>query len=178
MIWWFVEDLFTYQKTPFENFCDLRFSHKWRKFENFFDGPLRVSWLGQEVKNDMSGQSKGALGVCNVKIRKSLTGAKLGTSSWLFALAAPSAEQFELFFLKMVKLEEKESPDPKLSDLSDLVKFSKLSCLTCLCGSITFSSFLTLILVRFWCMTMQIEAYDLLYKNMKKIADVGTFLPF
>ena len=64
----------------------------------------------------MSGQSKDGLGVCNVKIRKSLTGAKWGTSSWLFALAAPSVEQFELFFLKMVKLEEKESPDPKLSD--------------------------------------------------------------
>ena len=37
--------------------------------------------------------------------------------------------------------------DPKSSHLSDLVKFSKLSCLTCLCGSITFSSFLILILV-------------------------------
>ena len=47
----------------------------------FFDGPLHVSWLGQEVKNDMSGQSKDALGVCTVKIRKSLTGEKWGTSS-------------------------------------------------------------------------------------------------
>ena len=64
----------------------------------------------------MSGQSKGALGVCNVKIRKSLTGAKWNMSLWFFVLAAPSVEQFELFFLKMVKLEEKESPDPKLSD--------------------------------------------------------------
>ena len=32
-------------------------------------------WVG-EVKNDMSGESKDALGVCNVKIRKSLMGAK------------------------------------------------------------------------------------------------------
>ena len=47
---------------------------------NFFDGLLHVSWLGQEVKNDMSGQSKYALGVCNVKIRKSLLGLKRGTS--------------------------------------------------------------------------------------------------
>ena len=46
----------------------------------FFDGPLHVSWLGWEVKNDMSGQSKYALGVCNVKIRKSLTVLKRGTS--------------------------------------------------------------------------------------------------
>ena len=44
------------------------------KFEIFFDGLLHVSWLGWEVKNDMSGQSKDALGVCNVKIKKSLTG--------------------------------------------------------------------------------------------------------
>ena len=57
----------------------------------------------------------------------------------------------------MVKLEQKESLDSKLSDL---VKFSKLSCLTCLCGTITFSSFLNLILVQFSCMTMQIEAYN------------------
>ena len=54
--------------------------YKWRKFEIFFDGPLHVSWLGQEVKNDMSGQSKDALGVCNVKIRKSLTEVKWGMS--------------------------------------------------------------------------------------------------
>ena len=46
----------------------------------FSDGPLHVSWLGREVKNDMSGQSKYALGVCNVKIRKSLPGLKRGTS--------------------------------------------------------------------------------------------------
>ena len=83
---------------------------------NFFNGLLHISWLGQEAKNDMSGQSKYALRLCNVKIRKSLTGAKRGTSLWLFGLAAPSVEQFELFFSKMVKLEEKESPDPKSSD--------------------------------------------------------------
>ena len=70
-------------------------------------------WLGREVKNDMSGQSKGTLRVCNVKIRKSLMG-KNGAR----------------LFSKMVKLEQKESPDPKVI-LSDLVKFSKLSCLTC-----------------------------------------------
>ena len=64
----------------------------------------------------MSGQSKDALRVCNVKIRKSWLGPKQGISSWLFGLATSSVEQFELFFSKMVKLEEKESPDPKLSD--------------------------------------------------------------
>ena len=81
------------------------------------------------------------LRVCNVKIRKSLTGAKRGMTFWV---AAPSVEQFELFFSKMVKLEEKESPDPKLI----FVKFSKLSCSNMFVYSITFSSFL-IILVRF-----------------------------
>ena len=71
---------FTYQNPPFENFCDVQFSRKWRKFEIFSDGLLHVSWLGREVKNDMSGQSKYALGVCNVKIRISLPGLKRGTS--------------------------------------------------------------------------------------------------
>ena len=71
---------------PFENFCDLRFCRKQRKFDIFFDGPLHVSWLGWAVKNDMSGESKDALGVCNVKIRKSLTGAKRDLSSRCFRL--------------------------------------------------------------------------------------------
>ena len=46
---------------------------------NFFNGPLHVLYLVWEVKNDMSGQSKDALNVCNVKIRKSLLGQKQGT---------------------------------------------------------------------------------------------------
>ena len=50
-----------------------------RDIVNFFYGPLLVSWLGQEVKNDMSDQYNVSLGVCNVKIRKSLTGAKRGS---------------------------------------------------------------------------------------------------
>ena len=44
-------------------------------------GPPHVLWLGWEVKNDISDQSKDALRVCNVKIRKSLPGPKQGTSS-------------------------------------------------------------------------------------------------
>ena len=58
----------------------------------------------------MSGQSRDALRVFNVKI------GKLGHIFMTVRLAAPSVEQFELFFSKMVKLEQKESPDPKLSD--------------------------------------------------------------
>ena len=50
-----------------------------RDIVNFFDGPLLVSWLGQEVKNDMSDQYNVSLGMCNVKIRKFLTGAKRGS---------------------------------------------------------------------------------------------------
>ena len=45
---------------------------------NFFDGPLYVLYLGSEVKNDVSGQSKDALWVCNIKIKKSLLGQKQG----------------------------------------------------------------------------------------------------
>ena len=50
-----------------------------RDIVNFFYGPLLISWLGQEVKNDMSDQYNVSLGMCNVKIRKSLTGAKRGS---------------------------------------------------------------------------------------------------
>ena len=64
----------------------------------------------------MSDQYNVSLGVCNVKIRKSLTGAKTGLIFVNFQLVASSVKRFELFFSKMVKLEEKESPDPKLSD--------------------------------------------------------------
>ena len=92
-----VEDLFTYQKTPFENFCDLLFCHKWRKFDISFDGLLHISQLGQEVKNDMSGQYKDALGVCNVKIRTSLTGAKWGSSLRCFRLGALASSDSNFF---------------------------------------------------------------------------------
>ena len=76
----FVEDPFSYQKAPLENFCDLPFCHKWRHCE-FFDGLLHISCLGWEVEIDMSGQSMDALMVFNVKIGKSLPGQKWGTSS-------------------------------------------------------------------------------------------------
>ena len=45
----------------------------------FFDGSLYVLYLGWEVKNDVSYQSKDVLRVCNVNIRKSLLGQKWGT---------------------------------------------------------------------------------------------------
>ena len=50
-----------------------------RDIVNFFYGPLLVLWLGKEVKNDMSDQYNVSLGMCNVKIRKFLTGAKRGS---------------------------------------------------------------------------------------------------
>ena len=77
---------------PFENICYLWFSCKLRKFEFFPDGLLHISRMGWEVKNDMSGQSKDALSVCNVKIRKSLLGRKWGTHLLLFQLAAPGVK--------------------------------------------------------------------------------------
>ena len=48
---------------------------------NFFDGPLDVLYLGWEVKIDVSGQSKDALRICNVKTRKYLLEQKWGTCS-------------------------------------------------------------------------------------------------
>ena len=59
-----------------------------RDIVNFFDGPLLISWLGQEVKNDMSDQYNVSLGMCNVKIRKSITGTKRGSFSRCFGLRA------------------------------------------------------------------------------------------
>ena len=61
----FVGDLFSYQKAPFENFCDLPFCHKSRHREFF------ISCLSWEIKIDMSGQSKDGLRVFNVKIGNS-----------------------------------------------------------------------------------------------------------
>ena len=64
---------------------------------NFFDGPLLVSWLGWEVKNDVSDQYNVSLGVCNVKIRKSLTGAKRGSFSRCFRLRALASRDSNFF---------------------------------------------------------------------------------
>ena len=68
VIWEFIDDLFTYQKAPFEKFCDLQFSHKLRYHEIVFVEPLHVSCMGCEVKIDISGQSNDCLRVCNVKM--------------------------------------------------------------------------------------------------------------
>ena len=81
VIWKFVEDLFTYQKAPFEKFCDLRFSRKSRYREIVFSGPLHISCMGWEVKIDMSGQSNDCLRVCNVKMKKNFNGVETGHMS-------------------------------------------------------------------------------------------------
>ena len=47
----------------------------------------------------MSGQSKDALGVCNVKIRKSLMGAETGLIFKMLRITSSSIEQFEIFFM-------------------------------------------------------------------------------
>ena len=57
---------------PFENFCDLQFEIETSWI--CFDGPLYILHLCWEVKNDVSDQSKDALRVCYVNIRKSLLG--------------------------------------------------------------------------------------------------------
>ena len=100
--WWFVEDLFIYQKAPFENFCNLWFCHKSRYCE-FFDGPLLVSWLGREVKNDMSDQYNVSLRVCNVKIRKFLRG-RNGLIFDILRVASSSVEGFKFFFMASMQM--------------------------------------------------------------------------
>ena len=96
-LWEFIEDLFTYQKVPFDNFCDLRFSRKLRMSDFLFGGLLHVSCMGWEVKIDMSGQSNGCLRVCNVKMKEMLPGRKQGTSLRMYGLWGCSVDQFEFF---------------------------------------------------------------------------------
>ena len=57
-----------------------------RDIVNFFDGPLLVSWLGQEVKNDMSDHSNDCLRVWNVKMKNKLLGQKRGTFPRIYRL--------------------------------------------------------------------------------------------
>ena len=68
-----------YQKAPFENFCDLRFCRKSRYCEFFFMGRCSSRGWVRSSKNDMSDQYNVSLGMCNVKIRKFLMGAKRGS---------------------------------------------------------------------------------------------------
>ena len=132
VIWKFVEGLFTYQKAPFEKFCDLQFSRKSRYHEIVFAEPLHVSCMGWEVKIDISGQSNDCLRVCNVKMKNFLLGQKRGTFLRIFGFWGCSVKWFELIFSKMLKLHKKESLDPKMSDfewLSEAFNFSMLNML-------------------------------------------------
>ena len=97
VIWKFAEDLFTYQKVPFENFCDLWFSRKSRNREIFFAGPLHVSCMGWEVKIDMSGPSNDCPRVCNVKMKIFLPWQKWGTFPRMYGLWGCSVDRFEFF---------------------------------------------------------------------------------
>ena len=84
---------------PFKKFCDLQFSHKSRSSEIVFAEALHISCMGWEVKIDMSGQSNDCLRVCNVKIKKFLTGQKQGTFLRIFGFRGRSIERFENFFM-------------------------------------------------------------------------------
>ena len=116
VIWKFVEDLFTYQKVPFEKFCDLQFSHKSRYCKIVFAELLHVSCMGWEVKIDISGQYNDCLRVCNVKMKKFLLEQKRGTFLRMYGFQGFSVKWFELIFSKMLKLDKKESLDPKMRD--------------------------------------------------------------
>ena len=60
-------------------------------------------WV-REVKNDMSDQYNVSLGVCNVKIRKSLTGAKQGSFLKCFRVTSSSVKAFEFFFMALMHM--------------------------------------------------------------------------
>ena len=55
--------------------------------------------MGWEVKIDMSGQSKDCLWVCNVKMKKCLSGRKRGTFPWIFGFWGRSVKRFENVFM-------------------------------------------------------------------------------
>ena len=55
--------------------------------------------MGWEVKIDMIGQSKDCLWVCNVKMKKFLSGQKRGTFPWIFGFRGRSVKRFENFFM-------------------------------------------------------------------------------
>ena len=98
-LWKFVEDLFTYQKASFKNFCDLQFSHKLRSSDFCFGGLLHVLCMDWEVKIDMSGQSNSCLRVCNVKMKNFLPERKWGTSPRMYGLRGCSIDRFEFSFM-------------------------------------------------------------------------------
>ena len=84
---------------PFQNFCDLRFSRKSRYCEIVFVELLHVSYIGWEVKIDMSGQSNDCLRVCSVKMKNFLPGRKRGTFLRMYGLRDCSVDGFENFFM-------------------------------------------------------------------------------
>ena len=57
--------------------------------------------MGWEVKIDMSGQSEHCLWVCNVKMKKILSGRKRGAFLWIFGFRGSSVERFENFFMEL-----------------------------------------------------------------------------
>ena len=66
---------------------------------NFFRWAIAHLVVGsREVKNDLSDQYNVSLGVCNVKIRKFLTGAKQGSFSRCFGLRDHTGRGIRIFF--------------------------------------------------------------------------------
>ena len=56
-----------------------------------------MSCMGWEVKINMSGQSNDCLWVCNVKMKKNLSGQKRDTFLRIFGFRGRSVKQFESF---------------------------------------------------------------------------------
>ena len=66
----------------------------------FFNGPMYISCMGWEVKIDMSGQLNVCLRICNVKMKKKITGTETGHISENLQVMACRVKQFELIFQK------------------------------------------------------------------------------
>ena len=90
--------------------------------------------------------------------------------NWWFVCQPKNAESsrsMQLFFRKFNKITKLHLSYVKFSDFKDVLEIL-ISCLDLdliseIWGCLTFCSFLKLILVWFWCLSTQIEAYDLLY---------------
>ena len=95
--------------------------------------------------------------------------------NWLFVCQPKNAESsrsMQLFFKKFNKITKPHLTYVKFPAYLKYVLEILISCLDLdlvseiFWGCLTFSSFLKLILVRFWCFSTCFKAYDLLYRNL------------
>ena len=90
--------------------------------------------------------------------------------NWWFVCQPINAILQILFFRKFNKITKPHLYYVKFAADSKYVLEMLMSCpvskIQAFWGCLTFSSFLKLIFVRFWCLSTHFEAYNLLYKNL------------